>query len=188
MARGFLEKIGLVERVETEPVGIVLDENYCPEEQTEEIEVETDNVSEDNFVADVYANNDLSDLSKSIFKVEEIKHNLPTTMPNDTMRASVIGILASFQLTSEDVKADAEKRKIILEAALKQITDENEALIAIKQQEIEEAKKLIEDYQKVIAGCEQLVKTATDNVEVELNRIQKLADFVTVEPVEGESK
>ena len=185
MAKGFLERMGLVEKVENE---VKVDVTEYSEEPVEEIEVETDNVSEDNFVADVYTSNGLSDLSKSIFKVEEIKHNLPATMPTDTMKASVIGILASFQLTSEDVKTDAEKRKVILEAALKQVADENAALIAIKQQEIEEAKKLIEDYQKVIAGCEQLIKTATDNVRTELIRIQELADFVTVEPVEGENK
>ena len=186
MAKGFLERMGLVERVEDE-IEVKVDMAEYSEEPEEEIEVETDNVSEDNFVTDVYTSNGLSDLSKSIFKVEEISKNLPATMPTDTMKASVIGILASFQLTAEDVIADGQKRQEIINAALRKISEENEALISIKQAEIEEAKKLIEECEKTIAACKQLMKVTEDKVEAESIRIQRLVDFVTVEP-EGESK
>ena len=121
MGRNFLEKMGLVERVQPKPLGTI-DEDYLESlEQTEEqidVEVETENITEDNFISDIYNNNDLSDLSKSIFKVEEISMNLPDTMPKETKQASVIGILSSFQLTPESVKTDADERIVILNAAL----------------------------------------------------------------------
>lgn len=189
MGKSFLEKMGLVERVQPNIIETgVIDDAYYPDGELEEQpEIETENLTEDNFVSDVYNNNDLSDLSKSIFKVEEISMNLPDTMPKETKQVSVIGILASFQLTPENVKIDAEKRVAILNAALGKITDENNEFISTKQAEIEEAKRMIEECQKTIAECEHLIESSTEKVMKEIKRINSLKDFVTVDIVaEGE--
>lgn len=192
MGRSFLEKMGLVERVQPKPLGTI-DEDYLESlEQTEEqidVEVETENVTEDNFISDIYNNNDLSDLSKSIFKVEEISMNLPDTMPKETKQASVIGILSSFQLTPESVKTDADERIVILNAALGKIESENNELISAKQEEIENAKRLIEECQKTIAICEHSIESSTEKVMKEVKRINALKDFVTIESLtEGEGQ
>ena len=52
-----------------------------------------------NFINDVYNKAGLSDLSRSIFKVEEISATLPNTLPEDTLRQSIIGVLSSFNLS-----------------------------------------------------------------------------------------
>ena len=192
MGRNFLEKMGLVERVQPKPLGTI-DEDYLESlEQTEEqidVEVETENITEDNFISDIYNNNDLSDLSKSIFKVEEISMNLPDTMPKETKQASVIGILSSFQLTPESVKTDADERIVILNAALGKIESENNELISAKQEEIENAKRLIEECQKTIAICEHSIESSTEKVMKEVKRINALKDFVTIESLtEGEGQ
>ena len=179
--KGLFDKLGLVERIEDDIPEVDI-EDYAEEN---EIDVETSNVTQDNFVTDVYASNNLSDLSESIFKVEEISNNLPNTMTKETKQGAVIGILASFNLTPEVVKIDAENRVTFLNAALKQITNENEEIISAKQEEIEEAKRLIENCQKTIAECEHMVETSTDKVEIEIKRINGLVDFITVK---GEQK
>lgn len=177
------EKLGLVERVEDDiPVDIYSQESDYSEE---DVDVEIGNVTQDNIIADVYEGNNLSDLSRSIFKVEEIINNLPNTMTKETMQAAVIGILASFNLTPETVKIDAQNRISILNAALKQVTDENEAIVSTKQEEIEEAKKLIESCQKTISDCEYMIEISTGKVETEIKRINGLVNFITTK---GEQK
>lgn len=179
--RGLFEKLGLVERIEDDipmPEDV---EDYIEEE----IDVETNNVTQENFVSDVYESNNLSDLSESIFKVEEISNNLPNTMTKETKQGAIVGILASFNLTSEAVRADAEKRILVLNTALRQVINESEKFISERQEEIEEAKRLIENCQKVIADCEHMINVSTNKVEAEIKRINGLVEFITLK---GEQK
>ena len=85
------------------------DEELYMEEET--VEVNTNSVSQDNLVSDIYNQNNLSDLSKSIFKVEELVNSLPKEMPNDTKKSTVLSILTSFGLTVDEVIADGNSRK-----------------------------------------------------------------------------
>lgn len=171
------ERMGLVEKVQPDLPSAEYDEvDYAVEEELPE--VNTDGVSQENLIEDIYAANGLTDTSRSIFKAEELSNNLPATMPTETKQASVIGILGSFGLTSKELLEDAKKRTDILQAAIAQITEENTDIITAKKQEIEEAKKLIEVCEKTIIDHEKIIADSTEHVEAEVKRITALNEFL----------
>lgn len=180
---GLLERMGLVEKTEPENIEIDFDDTYDEEEEL--VEVNTEGVSQTNLIADIYAANDLSDESRSIFKAEQFCSTLPTTMTTDTKRTSVLGMLNVIGLTAEALAADALERMNILASAEVQITNENVDIINGKKQEIEEAKKLIEQCEKTIAEHEKIIADSTDVIDAEIKRISDLNVFLGGEPFVG---
>lgn len=176
--KSIFEKMGLVEKVDDNyDTESYTDQNF--DETEEELpEVNTEGVSQDNLVADIYAANDLTDMDKSIFKAEEIKATLPTTMTTEAMKATVIGILSSFKLTVEDLLEDAGNRTEILQAACAQITEDNTTVINERKTQIEEAKHLIEQWEKDIAMHEKVIADSVETINVEVKRIANLNTFL----------
>lgn len=178
---GFLEKMGLIERAEEETVDY--DTTQYEEEVEEELpEVNVEGVTQGdlqkNLIAEIYNANGLFDMSNSVFKVEEISKSLPATMTTEAKKASVIGILGSFNLTVEGLVEDASKRIDTLRAVSVQVNDNNMEIINAKKQEIEDAKRLIEKCEKTIAEHEQVIATSTDLIEDEVKRITGLKEFL----------
>lgn len=171
---GFLKKL-LVEEI-PEDVSVYDDELYMEEETV--VEVNTDSVSQDNLISDIYNQNNLSDLSKSIFKVEELVNSLPKEMPSDTKKATVLSILSSFGLTVDEVASDGVSRKEMLDAALDEITTENENVIANNNMEIEHKKQEIQELEKDNANRESIIKNTEDKIEIETKRISDLIAFI----------
>ena len=101
--------------------------NECSEIKTENV-VATESIVlnvENLTTADsIYNENDLQCNEKSIFKVKEIESVLPTTLPIEAKKASVIGMMGVSQLTLETVLADADKRISVLAGALAKFTEE----------------------------------------------------------------
>ena len=177
---GFLEKMGLIERAEEETIDYDLTQYEEMEEELPEVNVEgvTQGDLRENLIAEIYNANELFDMSNSIFKVEEISKSLPATMTTEAKKASVIGILSSFNLTVEGLVEDASKRIDTLRAVSVQVNDNNMEIINAKKQEIEDAKKLIEKCEKTIAEHEQVIATSTDLIEDEVKRIAGLKEFL----------
>lgn len=178
---GFLKKLGLVEDNPDYYAGYdpdLSDVNYDAD-----IDANVDGVTNDNLVSDIYNANSLSDLSKSIFKVEELIDSLPKEMATDTKRTSVLAILSSFGLTTEEVLEDANTRVNLLNAAMTEIVNKNTSKIDESNITIEDLKKQIEDLQKIISDLLLENKTCKDKVEQEVNRIENLIKFI-----KGETK
>ena len=95
---GFLQKIGkaLIEEVPTENEVMSMDMEAITIEDV--IDVELESVDTNTLINDIYTQNDLFDMSRSIFKVEELITSLPKEMATSTKRASVLAILGSFNL------------------------------------------------------------------------------------------
>ena len=148
------------------------------EELKEQPEVNTEGVSQDNLIADIYTANDLTDMDKSIFKAEEIKATLPSTMTTESMKTTVIGILGSFKLTVEELSQDAVDRTEILRAACSQITKDNTMVIDDCKAKIEEAKHLIENLEKDILLHEKVITNSVETINTEINRIANLNVFL----------
>lgn len=163
-----------VEEVKDENTSV--DEDFYLEE--EDVDVNTDSVSQDNLVEDIYNQNGLADLSKSIFKVEQLINSLPKEMPNDTKKSTVLTILASFNLTVDEVIADGETRKSMICSALDAIVEENESVIADNNIAIEQKKKEIQELEKENADRATVIKNTDDKIEIELKRISNLIAFV----------
>ena len=181
MGRSFLEKMGLVERVQQTDENVVINDNYCFEEDEdleEQQEVNIEGVSQDNLIADIYSANDLTNMDTSIFKVEEIKATLPTTMTTESMKSTVTGILASFKLTVDELIQDAFDRTEVLRAACAQITADNTTVIDDCKTKIEDAKRLIENLEKDIALREKVIADSIKIINTEVNRIDGLNIFL----------
>ena len=144
----------------------------------DEVEVNTELVSQDNLIEDIYNQNALSDLSKSIFKVEQTINSLPKEMPNDTKKATVLTILSNFGLTVDEVVEDGYSRQTIIRSALNTIVEENESAILTNKTIIEQKKMEIQELEKDNANRETVIKNTEDKVELELKRISDLVTFI----------
>lgn len=142
------------------------------------IDVNTDNVTQENLITDIYNQNELSDLSKSIFKVEELINSLPKEMPNETKRATVLSILSSFGLTVDEVVDDGENRKAIIASALTSIIDENTNVINDNNVDIEQKKLEIQNLEKDNSDRSNVIKDTEDKIELETKRIEELIKFI----------
>ena len=143
-----------------------------------DVEVNTDNVTQENLITDIYSENDLSDLSKSIFKVEELINSLPKEMPDATKKATVLAILSSFGLTVDEVLADAVNRNVVIKSAFTSIEHENNEVIDSNNVSIEQKKLEIQDLEKDNADRTVVIKNTEDKVEAEIKRIEALVKFI----------
>ena len=143
-----------------------------------EVAVVLDGVHTDTLVRDIYDKNNLSDTSKSIFKVEEVMHSLPKEMATDTKKASVKGILSSFGLTQTELTLDAENRAFVLDSALSKINEEGNAAVKQKAAEIENHKMEMERLEKDIADENEKMKVSQDTITAEIKRVAGLLEFI----------
>lgn len=163
----------LFEKVEAE---VSYDELY--DTYLEDISVNTENVTQDNLINDIYNQNDLSDLSKSIFKVEELINSLPKEMPNETKKATVLSMLSIFGLTLDEVIEDGQNRCSTINIALSSIESENNDVIQSNIANIEQKKLEIQSLEKDNADRYSIIKETADKIEAEAKRIEELVKFV----------
>lgn len=166
----FVEKIPEEESYEAETDYVV--------EDTPPVEAELDEVHTDTLIDDIYAQNELSDKSRSIFKVEELINSLPKEMVTDTKRSSVLATLSIFGLTVTDVTLDGEQRLDVLNSILSKILDDGNSTISEKEIEIENHKKEIANLEKEISERNAEMMFSKNNINAEVDRIAELIKFV----------
>lgn len=175
-----LEKMGLVERVPQENSGYETEDRYT-EDYTEEEEVVAESVElvdKETLISDIYSKNGLTDMSRSIFKAEDVIKSLPMEMATETKRNAVLGILSSFNLTATDVTEDGENRVKILKAVNKQIESDNQREIDIRSSQIEDLKHQIEDLNKEVSDLKEATSVSDSLITEEVQKVQSLVDFI----------
>lgn len=170
---GFLKKF-LVEEIE--PEELVYEEQL--DTYVDIVDVNTNNVTQENLITDIYNQNELSDLSKSIFKIEELINSLPKEMPNETKKTTVLSMLSIFGLTLEEVISDGNERCLVIESALSVITDENNDVINSNNASIEQKKLEIQELEKDNSTRTLVIKNTEDKIESEVKRIKDLVKFI----------
>lgn len=165
----FVEKVPEEENYEVET-------DYSVEDST--VPVELDEVHTDTLIDDIYAQNELSDRSKSIFKIEELINSLPKEMVTETKRGSVLATLGVFGLTVTDVTLDGEQRVDVLNSVLAKILDDGNANVTDKETEIENHKKEIARLEKEISDQQSEMKISENNINTEVGRISGLIKFI----------
>lgn len=150
--------------------------DYSVEDST--VPVELDEVHTDTLIDDIYAQNELSDRSKSIFKIEELINSLPKEMVTETKRGSVLATLGVFGLTVTDVTLDGEQRVDVLNSVLAKILDDGNANVTDKETEIENHKKEIARLEKEISDQQSEMKISENNINTEVGRISGLIKFI----------
>ena len=171
---GFLKKL-LVEEIPNEEEMYEVESNYVEEEN---VEVELDSVNTDTLITDIYAQNELFDKTKSIFKVEELINSLPKEMVTETKKASVLATLGVFGLTVTDVTLDGENRIDVLSGVLTKILGDGNDTVVSKETEIEKHKKEIARLEKEISDQKTEMKVSEDTINAEISRITGLVRFV----------
>lgn len=144
----------------------------------EDMDVNVENVTQDNLIFDIYNQNGLSDLSKSIFKIEELINSLPKEMPNETKKTTVLSMLSIFGLTAEEVMCDGNERCSVIDVALSAITTENNDVIENNNACIEQKKLEIQELEKDNAERLLLIKNTDNKIENEIKRIEGLIKFI----------
>lgn len=150
--------------------------DYSVEDST--VPVELDEVHTDTLIDDIYAQNELSDRSKSIFKIEELINSFPKEMVTETKRGSVLATLGVFGLTVTDVTLDGEQRMDVLNSVLAKILDDGNANVTDKETEIENHKKEIARLEKEISDQQSEMKISENNINTEVGRISGLIKFI----------
>lgn len=127
---------------------------------------------------DIYMAADLTNMSKSIFKVDEIKKVLPSSMTEETKKQSVIGMMQVSGITVEEVVNDANLRTDALLATLEEsscetsnIIADGEARIAQYQEEIKALKESIEQRKKLQEEQNKIINS-------ELEKINSIKEFI----------
>lgn len=171
---GFLKGL-FVEEIPNEEENYEMESSYVEEEN---VEVELNSVNTDTLITDIYAQNELFDKTKSIFKVEELINSLPKEMVTETKKASVLATLGVFGLTVTDVTLDGEGRIDVLSGVLAKILGEGNDTVVSKETEIEEHKKEIARLEKEISDQKNEMKVSEDTINAEISRITNLVKFV----------
>lgn len=182
--KSWLEKMGLVESKE-QGIDSFL-ENYESETisndfTSAEVEsVATFDLGDEDFllVEEVYEKSNLSDLTKSIFKVDEFSKVLPDSLPTDAKRQSVIGILSASNLQVYTLVEDAEQRIEALNA-VKSTTNKNTAdIIAANEIKINELLEQIDNLKHENNDRKNSQEKQDEILVEEINRIEEIKKFI----------
>lgn len=174
---GFFKKL-LLEEVPEEQ--LTYETNACEEivKEVEMVNVNTENVTQENLIVDIYNQNNKADTSRSIFKIEELINSLPKEMPNETKKTTVMSMLSIFGLTIEEVQKDGMERYAMLTSALLDITDENNNVIHSNNELIEQKKLEIQELEKDNAERSLVIRDTEDKITTESNKIKSLIKFI----------
>lgn len=169
---GFLSKFIEVEEKE-EPI-FKLDDG----EISAPIEVNLPDEIGKTLIFDIYSENQISDMSQSIFKVEELINSLPKEMPTVAKLSSVRAILANFGISCDVVSEDAQKRISILSSAFSDISGKTHEIISEKEHRIESLKEEIAKLEKEISEQDAVFQSSKQLIDEEVFRIEKLNEFI----------
>lgn len=154
------------------------DSNYGEDIQTQSItniEVDTSNIST---IEDIYKAGDIEDLSKSIYKIEEIKSVLPNTLPTATKKESVIGMMKVSNITLDEILDDADYRKNALEDVLIKFTDDTTKIIEESSNEIKELEERINELKESINARKLEQEQQSKIIKDEITKINSIIEFM----------
>lgn len=167
----FLKRLGLVE--DNEPVvPVVVEQTH---EQVVEVDAEINSAT--NVVDEIYAQNELSDKSNSIYTVQALIDTLPDEMTTAKKQSTVHGILMVSGKSVNSLLDDAQNRIDILCAARDKIVADRTDEIAVASADIEALKQAIEVATIKIKEAEEIIAATKDSIGDEINAIDNLVKF-----------
>ena len=170
----FFKRLGLVE--DDAPQVTVQDETAGKSNESGR-EVDAKINSTENIVADIYAQNGMSDTGNSIYTVRAYMEKLPSEMTTAKKQQTVAGILEVSGMSVEVLLNDAANRTEVLTAARDAVIAERDAEIATANADIEALKSAIEVAQGKIKHAEDVKASTKNSVYDELCAIESLVKF-----------
>jgi chromosome segregation ATPase len=153
-------------------------ESECSTEDIEANVPEAENGIE-SIVQESYANNNLNDLTRSIFKVEDVINTLPKEMPSATIKTTVNSTLGVFGLSQEELITDGNNRINTLESVYEQVKTQLNDDIQVMENDIEKYKLQIANLEKNIANNKECLDKYLKDTTAEIERIDKLIEWIS---------
>jgi hypothetical protein len=178
MKKSLFEKIGLVK---SEGDDFNPDSYQSPTPEPVDMLPEDTKVSDLESVSNIYEKGGLGDLSKSIYKVEEIRKALPTNLPKESMKVSVLGLMPLSGLDQTAVIEDANKRLVLLGEAFARCSSETENIVYNNENNIAELENTINELKKEISDRKLYQDNFKSMVEGEATKINNTVKFLTEE-------
>lgn len=179
---GLLQKIGLVEKVEDD-FDVNIDyssfETLNQQELLGNVSANLNEVKVETLIDDIYQENNLSDNTKSIFKIKELCDTLPKEMRDETKKTTVLGILQVSGLQVNEVVNDGFERVEVLNAVNDKVVSDSNIAIQNASEEIDSYKMKIEELQKTIALKEAEKEQSSKLISEELQDITELIKFIS---------
>lgn len=167
-----LQKVGMVEVDETEVdmSTMVALTNIVPQVEVPESGALT--------VEQIYDKIGMSDMSKSIFKVDEFASNFPKTLPEAVRKQSVVGVLNTAGFPVVDLVTDGMNRISAMTGLLEGIAQGIANDIEENLQNIADLEAQIEAFKEENVELGKLQEEQKKIVEAEVVKIQSILDFV----------
>lgn len=171
---GLLKKLGIMEDVEPK-----VEQNFMPlemyEAPTRIVEFEANGLVS---IEEIYAKQNLSDMSKSVFKIEEFASNFPKTLPDAVRKQSVIGVLNTAGFPLETLIGDGKKRIEALTGSYSSISTDLSEKIECNVSKIAELEAEIERLKVENTESTKMDEEQRKLVEVEISKIESILKFV----------
>lgn len=127
---------------------------------------------------EIYEKFELSDFSRSVFKAEELKNQIPDAIQKELRRTTLIGILTATNLSTDEVKLDAQKRMEALNATMLACTEDVNQCVAESQSEIKELETKIDLLKQFINDKMKQQEEQSRLIIEEKQKIQATIDFI----------
>lgn len=146
------------------------------QESTEACDIKITDVTS---IEDIYSQAGIADLSNSIYKVEEIRSVLPSTLSTSAKKESVLGMMQVSQITPETVIEDASQRIAVLKGALHSFTNETILIVEANTAEIAELENRINALKDEINNRQLSQEQQEQLINNESAKIDSVIDFIT---------
>lgn len=181
MAKGFLK--GLFIEEETTSGGIEnIDMSHYRVTDTDSAPETTLNVDTSELITieQIYreSQTNLSDMQRSIFKIEEIRNVLPANLPNEAKKASVLGMMGVSGLVLEEVIYDTDMRESELVGVLEKYNSDINTNLVEFEELIASHEAAINDLKQNIVRVTKLKEDQKNIIEAELVKIKAIKDFI----------
>lgn len=130
-------------------------------------------------VDSIYEQAGLSDLSRSIYRVQELREALPANLAAEDRKSAVLSAIKVFGLTAGEIVDDAARRKAALSSALKAFQGENQSRVAASEAEIADLEARIETLRQEITAVRNSLSGQGAAVESEIKVIDDIVAFVS---------
>lgn len=154
-------------------------ESYINNAHELNVDVNVDiNIKNVSSIDDIYKAAEIEDLSKSIYKVEEIKEVLPNTLPMSTKKESVLGMMQISGVSVEEVLNDFNSRNLVLKSALESFSNETIHIIESHSKDIELLEEEINKRKESINSRKLEQEEQEKIIKNELEKINSIAEFI----------
>ena len=129
-------------------------------------------------VSAIYTKEGIGDLTKSIFKVDEIRSTMPPSLPTDVRKQTALGMISVFGLDVAGLIADADLRISTLKSAQATFNENTCDSLATDESKILELEAQIDALKQGINTTKKNQELQNAAIDTEVNKINDIVKFI----------